>query len=65
LAYNKEAKVMKQFKKLKLLTSPAEIGTAQLDDLEYDMTPMKEGKIDQMRVRRWHRLRNETSHMGV
>jgi hypothetical protein len=56
---------MKQFKKLKLLTSPAAIGTAQLDDLEYDMTPLKEGKIDQLRVRRWHRLRNETATMRV
>lgn len=56
---------MKQFKKLKLLSGPVQIPKARLDELEYDTAPLKEGKIDQLRVRRWHRLRNETAHMRV
>jgi hypothetical protein len=56
---------MKQFKKLKLLSGPVQIAKARLDELEYDTSPLKEGKIDQLRVRRWHHLRNETARMRV
>jgi hypothetical protein len=54
---------MKQFKKLKLLSNAVQIPKARLDELEYDTTPLKEGKIDQLRVRRWHHLRHEIAHM--
>jgi hypothetical protein len=53
---------MKKFKKIKLLSTPVQVSKAQLDELEYDTSPLKEGKIDQLRIRRWHRLRQEIAH---
>jgi hypothetical protein len=54
---------MKKFKKLKLLSSPVQIPKARLDELEYDTAPLKEAKIDQLRVRRWHHLRREIANL--
>lgn len=48
-------------KKLKLLTTPTRISKVTFDDLEYDAAPLKEGKIAQLRARRWRKLRNHVT----
>lgn len=46
-------------KKLKLLRTPTDIGTIQLDDLDYDAAPIRQDKTARLRARRWRRLRQQ------
>jgi hypothetical protein len=45
-------------KKLKLLNTPTKLSKLRFDDLEYDAAPLREAKMDQLRIRRWRKLRN-------
>jgi len=46
-------------KKSKLLTTPTKLEYLQLNDLDYNVAPMREDKTLRLRIRRWRRLRQQ------
>ena len=46
-------------KKIKILSQPTQIATIQLDELEYDASPM-EDKVTKLQIRKWRKLRHQT-----
>jgi len=46
-------------KKNKLLTTPTKLEYLHLNDLDYDVAPLREDKTLRLRMRRWRRLRQQ------